>query len=150
VFPLHFGSIGLSLASAVGAAFARPDRLTLCVVGDGGFLMSLSELDTAVRHQLELVVVVMNDGGYGWEYHQMRDQGLDPGLSQIPRPDFAAVARGFGADGVVADTLDDVRALRDQIHDLRRPLLIDARLDPDVRTEWYATHASSPPAGHGA
>jgi acetolactate synthase I/II/III large subunit len=139
VFPLHFGSIGLSLASAVGAAFARPERLTLCVVGDGGFLMSLSELDTAVRHQLELVVVVMNDGGYGWEYHQMRDRGLDPALSQIPRPDFATVARGFGADGVVAETVDDVRALGPVLSDLRRPLLIDARLDPDVQTDWYAT-----------
>jgi acetolactate synthase-1/2/3 large subunit len=143
VFPLHFGSIGLSLASAVGAAFARPDRVTLCVVGDGGFLMSLAELDTAVRHQLELVVVVMNDGGYGWEYHQMRDRGLDPALSQIARPDFAAVARGFGADGVMAETLDDVRALAGLVHDLHRPLVIDAHLDPDVRTEWYATHASS-------
>ncbi|HEY8523673.1 MAG TPA: thiamine pyrophosphate-binding protein [Acidimicrobiales bacterium] len=148
VFPLHFGSIGLSLGSAVGAAFARPDRVTLCTVGDGGFLMSLAELDTAVRHQLELVVVVLNDGGYGWEYHQMRDQGRDPALSLIARPDFAAVARGFGADGVAVETVDELRAaLEDRLPALGRPLVIDAQIDRDVRTEWYATHASAPPAG---
>jgi acetolactate synthase-1/2/3 large subunit len=150
VFPLHFGSIGLSLGSAVGAAFARPDRLTLCTVGDGGFLMSLAELDTAVRHRLALVVVVMNDGGYGWEYHQMRDEGRDPALSLIPRPDFAAIARGFGAGGVVAESLDDVRVLGPALAGragLELPLVIDARLDRDVRTEWYSTHASAPLTG---
>jgi acetolactate synthase I/II/III large subunit len=153
VFPLHFGSIGLALASAVGASFARPDRPTLCVVGDGGFLMSLAELDTAVRHRLPLVVVVMNDGAYGWEYHQMRDHGMDPSLSLIPRPDFAAVARAMGADALTATSLDDVAARPELLAERDRPLLVDARLDRDVRTHWYATHASpgpgAEPAGHG-
>jgi acetolactate synthase-1/2/3 large subunit len=145
VFPLHFGSIGLALASAVGAGFARRDRPTLCFVGDGGLMMSLAELDTAVRHRLPLIVVVMNDAAYGWEYHQMRDLGMDPALSLIPRPDFAAVARGMGAEAVTATRLDDVAARPELLVGRDRPLLIDARLDRDVRTGWYATHASPGP-----
>jgi acetolactate synthase I/II/III large subunit len=149
VFPLHFGSIGLALASAVGASFARPDRPTLCVVGDGGFLMSLAELDTAVRHRLPLIVVVMNDGAYGWEYHQMCDSGMDPALSLIPRPDFAAVARAMGADALTATSLDDLAARPELLARRDRPVLVDARLDRDVRTHWYASHASPGPGPHG-
>jgi acetolactate synthase I/II/III large subunit len=141
VFPLHFGSIGLALASAVGAALVHPDQPTLCFCGDGGFMMGLAELDTAVRLRLPLTVVVMNDGGYGWEYHQMRDRGMDTGLSAIARPSFAAVARALGARAATATSLAELASLRDELAALDGPLLVDAQLDRDVVTAWYRTHA---------
>jgi acetolactate synthase I/II/III large subunit len=141
VFPVHFGSIGLALASAVGAALVHPDQPTLCFCGDGGFMMGLAELDTAVRLRLPLTVVVMNDGGYGWEYHQMRDLGMDTGLSAIARPDFAAVARALGARAATATSLSELASLRDELSALDGPFLVDAQLDRDVVTDWYRTHA---------
>ncbi|GAA3940575.1 thiamine pyrophosphate-binding protein [Actinomadura viridis] len=140
VFPVNFGSIGLGLASAIGAATARPDRVTLAVTGDGALMMSLAELDTAVRRGLRLVVVVMNDGAFGYEYHNMLHRGMDVGLSLIPRPDFAALARAFGAEAVTVRTPAELDALEELVSDPSGPVLVDARLTRAVRTRWFAEH----------
>src|ERR671920_184146 len=67
VFPNAFQSVGLGLASGIGAAVARPDRLCVAAVGDGGALMSFGELETAARYRLPMLVVVYNDSAYGAE-----------------------------------------------------------------------------------
>ena len=68
-FTQAFQSIGLGLSTAIGAALARPDRLPVLGAGDGGFLMGISELETAVRLGLPLVCIIYNDAGYGAEVH---------------------------------------------------------------------------------
>ncbi|MFG1857214.1 thiamine pyrophosphate-binding protein [Actinomadura geliboluensis] len=140
VFPVNFGSIGLGLASAIGAATARPERVTLAVTGDGALMMNLAELDTAVRRGLRLVVVVMNDAAFGYEYHNMLHRGMDTGLSLIPRPDFAAVARAFGARAATVRTPGELDDLKGLIADPSGPVLVDARLTRAVRTRWFAEH----------
>lgn len=140
VFPVNFGSIGLGLASAIGAATARPDRVTLAVTGDGALMMNLAELDTAVRRGLRLVVVVMNDAAFGYEYHNMLHRGMDTALSLIPRPDFAAVARAFGARAATVRTPAELDDLKGLIADPSGPVLVDARLTRAVRTRWFAEH----------
>ncbi|MEU8341096.1 thiamine pyrophosphate-binding protein [Spirillospora sp. NPDC048832] len=140
VFPVHFGSIGLGLASAIGAATARPERVTLAVTGDGALMMNLAELDTAVRRGLRLVVVVLNDGAFGYEYHNMLHRGMDTGLSLIPRPGFAAVAEAFGARAATVRTPAELDGLRELIADPPGPVLVDARLTRAVRTRWFAEH----------
>src|SRR5699024_5309013 len=67
--PLGFQSIGVALSTVIGAAFALPDRIAIAGIGDGGFMMSHVELDTAVRHKIPLVVVVYNDDAYSAEVH---------------------------------------------------------------------------------
>ncbi len=69
VFTQAFQSVGLGLATAIGAAVARPDRLTVAALGDGGALMAAPELETAVRLGLGLLVVVYDDEAYGAEVH---------------------------------------------------------------------------------
>lgn len=145
VYPVHFGSIGLGFAEAIGAALGRPDRPVLSFVGDGGFMMGLAELGTAVAHRARMAIVVMNDAAYGWEYHQMKDRGMDLGLSLLQPPDFVALARAFGADAVSVTTLDEVAMLESRLQRLEGPLLIDAHLDRDARTEWYAERFAPTP-----
>src|SRR5262249_46681039 len=70
-----FQSIGLGLATAVGAALARPDRLTVAALGDGGALMGVSELETVVRLGLPMVIVVYDDRAYGAEVHHFGPTG---------------------------------------------------------------------------
>lgn len=142
VFPLHFGSIGLSLSTAIGAAIAADGRPTVCFVGDGGLMMCIAELDTVARAALPLTIVVMNDSAYGWEYHQMAEAGIDTGLSVFERPSFADLASAFGLDAVQVSDLDQLRAVGDRVRASSGPLLIDACLDRDVRTEWYGEHAA--------
>src|SRR5205085_10921351 len=75
LFTQAFQSIGLGLAGALGAAVARPDRLTVAALGDGGFLMPAAELATAARLGAPLVVVVYNDAAYGAEVHHFGPHG---------------------------------------------------------------------------
>ena len=75
-FTQAYQSIGLGLASAIGAAIARPDRLTVAALGDGGFLMALAELTTVRRLGLPLAIVVYNDAAYGAEVHHFGPDGF--------------------------------------------------------------------------
>ncbi len=99
VFTQAFQSIGLGLASGIGAAIARPDRLTVACVGDGGLLMALPELETLARLRLPVLVVVYNDAAYGAEVHHFGPQGVPVELVRFPDTDFAALARAAGRRG---------------------------------------------------
>jgi thiamine pyrophosphate-dependent acetolactate synthase large subunit-like protein len=129
-----FGAIGLGLGAAIGAAFARPDELTVCVTGDGGLMMCLLELSTAVQHRLPLLVAVLNDGSYGAEYTKLGDFGHDPDYSLRPWPSFADVAAALGADVATVRTPDDIRQLKSTFERLDRPFLLDILADPAVDT----------------
>lgn len=127
-----FGSIGLGLATAIGFAAARLDRLTVAIVGDGGGMMGLLEFGTAVRNGLPLIVIVLNDGSYGMEYHKLRDFGVDPAYSLIEWPEFADVARSLGGFGLTIRSLDDLHLVGEAVAEGRLPLLVDIKADPAV------------------
>jgi acetolactate synthase I/II/III large subunit len=140
-FTQAFQSIGLGLASAVGAAIARPDRLAVAALGDGGALMGVSELETVVRLGLPMVVVVYNDEAYGAEVHHFGPDGDPLGTVRFPPTDIAAIARGFGFDGVTVRTAANLGAVRDWLAGPReRPLLIDAKVTSG-RGSWWLEEA---------
>jgi thiamine pyrophosphate-dependent acetolactate synthase large subunit-like protein len=132
VFPQAFQCVGLALGNALGAAIARPDRLTVAAVGDGGLLMSLPELETLARLQPRLLVVVYNDAAYGAEVHHFRPLGWPVELAQFPPTDFAALARAAGCEGVT----NDLDVVREWLKQPERPLVLDAKVDPDICAEW--------------
>nr|WP_208641053.1 thiamine pyrophosphate-dependent enzyme [Micromonospora arborensis] len=128
-FTQAFQSIGLGLASALGAAVARPDRLTVAAVGDGGFVMSATELVTAVRLALPLLVVIYDDAAYGAEVHHFGPDGHPLDTVTFPETDLAAIARGYGCDGLTVRTVDDLGPVRRWLAGTRtRPLVIDAKV----------------------
>lgn len=131
VFTCNFGSIGLGTGNAVGAAVARRDRPTVAFVGDGGFMMGgIAEFNSAVRHGLDLVLVVYNDRAYGAEYIQMERRGLPTALTEFAWPDLAETARAMGGDGVTCASPEDLPAVAKAVEGRTRPLLIDLHLDP--------------------
>lgn len=135
IHTVSFGSIGLGLPAAVGAAVdAR--RPTILITGDGGLLMSgFAEFNTAWREQLDLVVVVCSDGSYGAEHRQFRDRGMDPGISMFNWPDFAPIAQALGFDAVQVRNKAELELAAHAISVRHRPLLIDLKLDPE-RIPW--------------
>lgn len=136
-FTQAFQSIGLGLATAIGAALARPDRLPVLGTGDGGFHMALSELDTAVRLHLPLVVIVYNDAAYGAEVHHFGD--ADMTTVRFPDTDLAALARGFGCAGVTVRGVSDLAAVQGWLAGPRaQPLVIDAKIADDGGSWWLA------------
>ena len=136
VFTQGFQSVGLGLATGVGAALARPDRPTVVAVGDGGLLMSLGELETVARLGLRMLVVVYDDGAYGAEVHHFAPSAAVD-LVQFPDSDLAAVARGAGLAAVVVRRREDLAAVGGWVQDgAPGPLLVHARVVPDVVAEW--------------
>jgi thiamine pyrophosphate-dependent acetolactate synthase large subunit-like protein len=136
VFPNAFQSVGLGLASGIGAAVARPDRLCVAAVGDGGALMSLGELETAARYHLPMLVVVYNDSAYGAEVHHFGPEGQPVNIARFPDTDFAALARAAGAEGVTVRKEGDLSLVEDWLMRRDGPLVIDAKVNPEVRAEW--------------
>lgn len=127
---VEFGSIGLGLGTALGAA-ASSDLPSVLVCGDGGLMLSgLAELTTAVRHDLDLVVVVLNDAAYGAEHIQMVNRGMDPSISQFDWPELAEVARSLGLDGYAIHTDAELDAAIKAIADRSRPVLLNVHLSP--------------------
>lgn len=106
-----FQTIGLGLPAAVGAAVAGPDRMTVLISGDGGALMALADLETAVRTIPSGVMVVFNDAAYGAEIHQYAVRGLDDTAMQIQEVDFSALGRAMGAQGIKMRSLADIAVL---------------------------------------
>ncbi|MDQ0634356.1 acetolactate synthase-1/2/3 large subunit [Arthrobacter pascens] len=144
-FTQAFQAIGLGLYTAIGAAIAQPERVPVLGAGDGGFLMGISELETAVRLKLPLVCIVYNDAAYGAEVHHFAelDDSLDLGSVKFPETDIAAIARGFGADGITVRTLDDLEPVKAWVARFHagsesRPLVIDAKIASDGGSWWLA------------
>ncbi len=136
-FTQAFQSIGLGLASAIGAAVARPDRLAVAALGDGGALMGVSELETVVRLGIPMVVVVYDDEAYGAEVHHFGPDGDPLDTVRFPPADIAAIGRGFGFDGVTVRSAGDLAAVRGWLEGSReRPLLIDAKVTSSHGSWW--------------
>jgi len=140
-FTQAFQSIGLGLATAIGAALAQPDRLPVAALGDGGALMSVADLDTVRRLALPMVVVVYNDDAYGAEVHHFGPGGHPLDTVVFPPTDIAAVARGYGFEAVTVRRPGDLKAVASWVAGERSaPLLIDAKVTSD-RGSWWLEEA---------
>jgi thiamine pyrophosphate-dependent acetolactate synthase large subunit-like protein len=106
-----YQTIGLGLASAVGAARARPESTIVLASGDGGALMALADLESLARVARRAVMIIFDDGAYGAEVHQYGSRGLDQGPMLIGGVDFAGLGRAVGAAGRIVRTLDDLDEL---------------------------------------
>ncbi|HEX6523169.1 MAG TPA: thiamine pyrophosphate-binding protein [Streptosporangiaceae bacterium] len=136
-FTQAFQSIGLGLATAIGAAVARPDRLTVAALGDGGALMGVSELETLVRLGIPMLVVVYDDEAYGAEVHHFGPDGEPLDIVRFPATDIAAIGRGFGCEGVTVRRADDLAAVRKWLEGPRtRPLVVDAKVTSESGSWW--------------
>ncbi|MGY2747447.1 thiamine pyrophosphate-dependent acetolactate synthase large subunit-like protein [Arthrobacter sp. UYCu723] len=98
-----------------GAAITRPEDTIVVVTGDGGGLMGLPDLDSLIRTAESAVVLVFNDAAYGAEVHQYGSQGISEAIMHIEQIDFAAVARGMGAQSACIKTPGDLDQLEQWI-----------------------------------
>jgi thiamine pyrophosphate-dependent acetolactate synthase large subunit-like protein len=136
-FTQAYQSIGLGLASAVGAAIAQPGRLPVAALGDGGALMGISELETVVRLGLPMVIIVYDDEAYGAEVHHFGPDGHPLGTVRFPPADIAAIGRGFGCAGVTVRAPADLEPVRAWLAGPRdRPLVIDAKVTSASGSWW--------------
>ena len=136
-----FQSVGLGLPSVIGLAVANPGKLAVLGTGDGGFLMSMADLETALRLKLRLCILVYNDASYAAEVHYFRRQGYSVDIVQFPQTDFAAIAHGFGARGVTVRTLADLDPLKAWVAEgAPGVFVIDGKINPDLEADWHTEH----------
>jgi acetolactate synthase I/II/III large subunit len=129
------GSMGYGFPAAVAAKIVHPDRAVICVAGDGDFLMTGQELATAVHRRLGVIVLVVNNGMYGTiRMHQERHH---PGRvigTDLHNPDFAALARAYGAYGEVVARTADFPAAFERARGAGVPAILELRIDPEALT----------------
>lgn len=124
-----FAAMGIGLPGAIAAKLALPERRVVTVTGDGGFLMNIQELETATRLGLAFVVLIFRDDGYGViRWKQERQFGRTAGV-EFGNPDFVALARAFGCEGVRIEAAKDLRPALEAALDAHRPVLIDCPVD---------------------
>nr|WP_275585670.1 thiamine pyrophosphate-binding protein [Geodermatophilus sabuli] len=139
VFTQAFMSLGLGLASGLGAAVGRPGAFPMVVTGDGGLFMNLGELDSLAAQGDPVLVVVMDDGAYGAEVHLFGPRGEPTDLVEFGTRDFAGIARALGGRAAVVRSRADMAG---EFADwLRAPaglFLLDCKVDGRVEETWSA------------
>jgi thiamine pyrophosphate-dependent acetolactate synthase large subunit-like protein len=127
----------LGLGTALGASLARPDRLTMLAAGDGGLSMSAGEIETLVRYKAPVLVLVMNDAAFGVEVHILRFFKQATTHAQFTDTDFAAVARGFGAQALTVRKVQDLEGLAPWLAKPEGPMVVDCKVHPEVVGDWF-------------
>jgi acetolactate synthase-1/2/3 large subunit len=128
------GSLGWAFPASLGAQLAAPDRQVICITGDGGFGYHIGEIETALRLQLPVVVIVLNNGTLAFEAHvQTLLYGkMISEVNDFYDVDYGQVARAFGARGFRATTAAEFSLALAQGLERRGPTIIDAVIDPDA------------------
>jgi acetolactate synthase-1/2/3 large subunit len=129
-------SMGTGLASAMTAKMLNPDKLVLAVVGDGGFMMNAQELETAVRCNIPVVTLILNDNAFGFVKWEQQAKGFTNFALDYGNPDFARFAESFGAAGLRLREGDDLSEVLREAFSLKRPAVVECLIDYSVN---YAT-----------
>jgi acetolactate synthase I/II/III large subunit len=136
-----FASIGLGFGAALGVAKARPNKTTVLVIGDGAFLMTMGELETVVREDLPIVIVLMNDCAYGAELHFLRLRQQPVAKSMFPDVDFAPIAETFGFEAATIRTVADLHKVAAKLGEPEGPIFLDCKINADVAAPFMSEFA---------
>jgi acetolactate synthase-1/2/3 large subunit len=129
------GSMGYGFPAALGAKVTDPTRPVVCFAGDGDFQMTGQELATAVQYKLDVIVLVINNGMLGTiRMHQERHYPERTIATDLMNPDFAALARAYGAFGETVERTEDFAAAFERARASGGPAILDIKLDPEALT----------------
>jgi acetolactate synthase I/II/III large subunit len=128
------GTMGFAFPASIGVKFARPDKAVWCVAGEGGFVMTAQELSVAVKHKLDVKVVLLNNFSLGM-VRQFQDDfygGVRSEIDLTEMPDFVKLADAYGLPGRMVTSADQIEDAFDFAERTPGPVLIDFRIDPDA------------------
>jgi acetolactate synthase-1/2/3 large subunit len=137
-YSYNFGAVGQGIGVAIGTGAGNPGRPHVAVEGDGSLMFNIQELETIVREKLQMVLIIWNDAGYGAEVHKLVAKGFNEKLAQWESPDFVALARAFGGDGLKLSAPSEIGSAINQGLGKGGLFLIDARVSPTTPTDPYA------------
>lgn len=135
-------TMGMALPGGIAASLINPERQVVSVMGDGGSLMNIQELETAKRLGVNFTVVIFNDNDYGlisWKQRMSRHRSVS---THIDNPDFKALAESFGIRGYRPNTLDELKSQLAEAITSREMAVVEVPVSPDVNNELVAKLAS--------
>jgi acetolactate synthase-1/2/3 large subunit len=145
------GSMGYGVPAGIAAKLAHPERVVVSINGDGDFLMNGQELATAVQYGAAVIFMVVNNGMYGTiRMHQEREYPGRVHGTTLVNPDFAALARAYGAHGELVEETAQFAPAFERSLAAGKPALIEIRIDPDAITTATTLQAIKQRALKGA
>ncbi len=129
------GAMGYGLPAAIAAKLQHPDRPVVALAGDGCFMMNGQELATACQYGANIIVLVINNGMYGTiRMHQEREYPGRVMATSLVNPDFAALARSYGAHGETVTETGQFRAALKRAMEAGKPALIELKTEAEALT----------------
>jgi len=151
---MGYGSMAWSIGAAIGSSVNNPNVPTLCIVGDGSYLMSAQEITVAAQHKLPVVFLVLNDAALGMVMHGQRMGQAESIGWELNSINYAAMANAMGVGGLVIETPQQLEELNfTELFHWDGPTLLDVRIDREEippmleRVESLAINASAIPGG---
>jgi len=123
------GVMGWGGPAATAAKIVRPDKRVTCLAGDGGFMMTVQVLPTAVQQNLDVVYLVSNNAGLGMVRDNLGDKRIAVDFNDV---DFAKVSEGMGAKGLTVYHPSEIRDALDEAHKMGGPVVVDVKVDPEA------------------
>lgn len=145
---VDFASIGMGFGTALGFGAGLPLQPTVLFIGDGGFLMTMGELETVVREDIPLVIVLMNDCAYGAERHYLQMRDMPVASSQFPDVDYAPVAEAFGFEAATVRTLEQLEALAPLLSNPQGPIFLDCKINGEIAAPFLVEALSQQRGQH--
>ncbi|WP_292517124.1 thiamine pyrophosphate-dependent enzyme [Methanoculleus sp.] len=126
----YLGTMGLGLPGAIAAKLAYPDATVVCITGDGGFSMVMADFVTAVKYDLPMIVLVLNNHELAMIREEQREAGYPPYGTELKNPDFAAFAEACGGAGIRVTRPEELAGAVTTAVQMNKPVLIDIETDP--------------------
>ena len=124
-----FASMGIGVPGAIAAKMVNPDKNVMTITGDAGFMMNSQEIETALRHNIAIVIMIWNDSEYGLiKWHQLRHYGRESNIS-FNNPDFVKYAESFGAKGYRVESADELLPTLEKAFADNTVVIVDVPVD---------------------
>ena len=131
-------TMGAGLPAGIAAKMVHPDKKVLAVVGDGGFMMNSQELETALRSNIPVVVLILNDNAFGFIKWKQQSEGFSNFGLDYGNPDFARYAESYGAEGMTVNKGDDLSDILKKAFSGKKPVVIECPIDYSVNYETFS------------
>ncbi|MEM2538206.1 MAG: thiamine pyrophosphate-dependent enzyme, partial [Candidatus Methanomethylicia archaeon] len=134
----RFGNMGFTLPAAIAASKVKPEANVIGITGDGGLLMTLGEIATAVEQKSNIKIIVMNDRQYTMIKNIQRGRHKYPPFQvDLQTPNFAEVAKSFGAYGIRIEEAKDLTATLQEIVEMKGPIIVDVYTTNEYESYRY-------------
>jgi len=133
------GIMGWAPPASVAAKMVHPEKRITCLAGDGGFMMTVQVITTAVQQNTDVVFLVSNNSGLGMVRDNLGEKRIAVDFENI---DFAKVCEGMGGIGMTVHHPDEIPDALEEAHRMGGPVVIDAKVDPDASHELACDYAA--------